>query len=210
MKIRLRLALALSLLLLPGGVFALDKPAPTSPGKYAEWGGEIDELEIVAPFKLADYSSIVVEPFDASATPLPEEKDNTYAPVKNVLARTAPPFVEGLSGELKKPAAAVGETGKSAGAGVLVVRGKVVTMDPGSKAARYWGGFGAGAARTELQGEVVDGGSRQGPLPLPPGAPLRDRPDGRGLREAAGPQPPRHRPGRRRGPEALLSPPPLP
>jgi hypothetical protein len=101
----------------------------------------------------------VGEPFDASATPLPEEDDNTYAPVKNVLARTAPPFVEGLSGELGKPSASVGEKGQKAGAGALVVRGKVVTMDPGSKAARYWGGFGAGAARTELQGEVVDGGS---------------------------------------------------
>jgi hypothetical protein len=29
-------------------------------------------------------------------------------------------------------------------------------MDPGSQAARYWGGFGAGAARTEVEGEVVD------------------------------------------------------
>jgi hypothetical protein len=160
MKIRLRLALALSLLLLPGGAaFAKDKPAPTSPGKYTEWGGEIDELEIVAPFKLADYKSIVVEPFDTSSTPLPEEKDNTYEPVKNVLARTAPPFVEGLSGELSHPSASAGEKGQKAGAGTLVIRGKVVSMDPGSKAARYWAGFGAGAARAEIQGEVVDGGS---------------------------------------------------
>jgi hypothetical protein len=159
MKNWLRFALLVSLLALPGGAFAKDKPAPTSPGKYTEWGGEIDELEIVAPFKLADYKSIVVEPFDTSATPLPEEKDNTYEPVKNVLARTAPPFVEGLSGELGHPSASAREKGQKAGAGALVIRGKVVSMDPGSKVARYWAGFGAGAARAEIQGEVVDGGS---------------------------------------------------
>jgi uncharacterized protein DUF4410 len=32
-------------------------------------------------------------------------------------------------------------------------------MDPGSRAARYWAGFGAGAARTKLVGEVADAAS---------------------------------------------------
>ena len=30
-------------------------------------------------------------------------------------------------------------------------------MDPGSKAKRYFAGFGAGAARTKVSGEIVDG-----------------------------------------------------
>jgi len=159
MKTWLCLAFALALLALPDGTaLARGKKnaVPTTPGKYTDWNDEVDELEIVEPFKLADYDRIVVEPFDSSATELPEEKDNTYTPVKNVLARAAAPFVEGLSGELSKPPAAVGETGEKAAPGALVVRGKVLTMDPGSKAARYWAGFGAGAARTEIQGEVVD------------------------------------------------------
>lgn len=157
MKTLLRLALALTILAAPGSTaFAKKKAAPTAPGKYTDWAGEVDELEIVEPFKLADYDRIVVEPFDTSATPLPEAKDNTYTPVKNVLASVAPPFAEGLSGELSKPPAEVGEAGKKAEPGALVVRGKVVTMDPGSQAARYWAGFGAGAARTDIEGEVVD------------------------------------------------------
>jgi hypothetical protein len=158
MKTLLRLTLALAVLAAPGSVaFAKKKaPAPTAPGKYTDWNGEVDELEIVEPFKLADYDRIVVEPFDTSETPLPEEKDNTYTPVKNVLASVTPPFVEGLSGDLAKPPAEVGEAGKKAEAGALVVRGKVFEMDPGSKAARYWAGFGAGAARTGIEGEVVD------------------------------------------------------
>jgi hypothetical protein len=32
-------------------------------------------------------------------------------------------------------------------------------MDPGSRAARYWAGFGAGAARTKVEGELVDAAS---------------------------------------------------
>ena len=156
MKTYLRLVLALLILAAPGSAaFAKKKPAPTAPGKYTEWDGEIDELEIVQSFKLADYDRVVVEPFDTSATPLPEEKDNTYAPVKNVLARVTPPFVEGLAGELSKPAE-VGEKGKKAEPGTLLVHGKVLNMDPGSKAARYWAGYGAGAARTEIEGDVTD------------------------------------------------------
>ncbi len=159
MKTWLRIALAVAVLAAPASVaFAKKKPAPTTPGKYTDWAGEIDELEIAEPFKLAGYERIVVEPFDTSETPLPEENDNTWAPVKSVLANVTPPFVEGLSGELPKPPAVVGEAGK-AEPGSLVVRGKVVTMDPGSQAARYWGGFGAGAARTEIAGEVVDAGT---------------------------------------------------
>jgi uncharacterized protein DUF4410 len=160
MKTCLRLVLALAVLAAPASeAFAKKKPAPTAPGKYTEWDGEVDTLEIVEPFKLADYSRIVVESFDTSATPLPEEKDNTYAPVKNVLARTAPPFVEGLSGNLPKPPAVAGEVEKKPEPGSLLVRGKVILMDPGSQAARYWAGFGAGAARTGIDGEVVDAGT---------------------------------------------------
>ena len=161
MKIWLRIALALALLALPGAAFAKDKKpaAPAAPGKYTEWGGDIDELEILEPFRLADYNHVAVEPFDTSGTPLPEANDNSYEPAKRVLAQVAHSFVQGFSEALPKPQAAVVEPGKEAGPGTLVVRGKVTTMDPGSKAARYWGGFGAGAARSEISGEVVDGGS---------------------------------------------------
>jgi len=39
---------------------------------------------------------------------------------------------------------------------VLVVRGKVTQMNPGSKALRYWVSFGAGQSRVEVSGEVID------------------------------------------------------
>lgn len=161
MKIWLSLALALSLFAVPGGASARSKPAPTAPGRYTDWGGDIDELEILAPFRLGDYDRVVVEPLDVSATPLPEPNDNTYLPVRRVLARAAEPFVEGLA-ELQQPVL-VGRVRRPEG-GALVIRGRVLKMDPGSQAARYWAGFGAGAAKTEIAAEVVD--SRTGEILL--------------------------------------------
>jgi hypothetical protein len=158
MKFGLRRALVLGLLtLLPAtAAFARKHPAPTTPGKYTDWDGEMDELEVVATFKLSDYKGIVVETFDTSSTPLPDKDDNTYEPVQYTLAHATLPFTDGLASQLQKPVT-VAEPGKKAGAGELRVRSKVTEMDPGSQAARYWAGFGAGAARTEIAGEVVDG-----------------------------------------------------
>jgi hypothetical protein len=39
------------------------------------------------------------------------------------------------------------------------VRARITKSDPGSQAARYWGGFGAGAAKVGISGEIVDGAS---------------------------------------------------
>ncbi|HVG10349.1 MAG TPA: DUF4410 domain-containing protein [Thermoanaerobaculia bacterium] len=156
-KTLLRLSLALvflSLLALPLAARKGKGPS-TEPGKYEEWNDEIDELEVVQTFKLSDYSKVIVEPFDTEGTPLPEKDDNTYEPVQQVLKDPAGPFAEGLTEELGgKITVSQGSGGK--GGGTLIVRNKMLHLDPGSKAARYWAGFGAGAARAEVSGEVVD------------------------------------------------------
>jgi hypothetical protein len=133
--------------------------APTAPGKYTEWNGEIDELEVVQKFKLADYSKVVVQPFDTKDTPLPGKDDNTYAAVQGVLAAPTGPFTQGLSGELGDRVAV--SQGSEGGEKTLFVRGKVASMEPGSRAKRFWGGFGAGAANGGIEGEVVDAATGQ-------------------------------------------------
>lgn len=133
---------------------AKKKGASTAPGKYEDWQDEIDVLEIVQTFQRSAYAKIVVSGLDTSKTPLPDADDNTYEPVKEVLADPVSSFVEGLS----KGSGMRVEKGKG-GAGALVVSGVVEEMDPGSRSARYWGGFGAGAARTVLRLEVKDGAS---------------------------------------------------
>ena len=154
----LRLSLALALLTLlasPLQAARKGKGPSTEPGRYTEWNEEIDELEIVETFKLSDYTKVVVEPFDTDETPLPEKDDNTYEPVQQVLKAPAGPFAEGLGGEMEGKITVSQGSGEKGG-GTLIVRNKLLTLDPGSRAARYWAGFGAGAARVEVSGEVVD------------------------------------------------------
>ncbi len=129
-------------------------PVTTQPGKYTSWGPDIDELEILKTFKFADYAKIVVVPFDTSEAKLPEKDDNTYEPVKTVLASATEGFIQGLRGGVEAKVTMDEKPGK--GADTLVIRGKVITLDPGSKAARYWAGFGAGAARAKIEGEIRD------------------------------------------------------
>lgn len=133
--------------------------APTAPGTYTDWGGELDSLEIVETFSLGDYQRLAVGELDTGGTPLPEPDDNSYAPVQEVLADVTSPLVEGLLESEVGLSVAAQKGAAPAGAGGLLLRGHVVEMDPGSRAARYWGGFGAGAARTKIEGELVDSAS---------------------------------------------------
>ncbi len=125
----------------------------TAPGTYTDWKDEIDKLKIHETFQYSSYSKVVVSGLDTSKTSLPEKDDNTYEPVKEVLKDPVSPFLEGLAKEGVKASKG------AASSGTLVVSGVVEEMDPGSKAARYWAGFGAGAARTKLVITVKDGGS---------------------------------------------------
>jgi hypothetical protein len=153
--LRLFLVLALlPLLALPADA-RKPKAASTAPGKYVDWKDEIDELEIVETFKLSDYSKVAVEAFDTEDVELPEKDDNTYGPVKAVLVDPAGPFAQGLANALENGIDVSRASGKEGGK-VLIVRARVEEMGPGSRAARYWAGFGAGAARAKLVGEVVD------------------------------------------------------
>jgi hypothetical protein len=135
------------------------KASATEPGTYKEWKDEIDELEIVQSFKLSDYSRIVIAPLDTDETPLPEKGDNTYHPVKQVLADPDDAFIEGVRNEMEGSLKV--EKGSKGGPGALLVRARIEEMDPGSQAARYFAGFGAGSARTKIVGEIIDGGTKE-------------------------------------------------
>ncbi len=147
-------ALLVLALVLPAAADARRKRASTEPGEYEDWKGDIDQLEIVQTFSMSDYPKIYIAKFDSSETELPEEDDNTYEPVLQVLASPEPSLVRGLREEMEGVTI---EQGK--GRDGLVVETIVLECDPGSRAARYWAGFGAGAARTKLSIVVKDGRS---------------------------------------------------
>lgn len=43
----------------------------------------------------------------------------------------------------------------------LVIRARVTKLDPGSRAARYWAAFGAGAVKIAMTGEIIDAASNK-------------------------------------------------
>jgi hypothetical protein len=130
--------------------------ATTAPGKYQEWGPDIDSIEIVKSFKFSDYARVVVERLDGTATPKPEDADLTEK-FEKVKANATEPFLEGIRKGLPAAAMAAAQPG---GDRVLLVRGKITTLDPGSRSKRmFFGMYGAGAARAAITGEIVDASS---------------------------------------------------
>lgn len=125
-----------------------------------DWRGLIDSFVLVRDFNLADYSKIVVDRLDTSETRLPPKDENTYQPTYLVLKGSSDIFVMGMKEaflDAKHPLepVALNDAGRT-DSKVLLIRGKVTQMNPGSKALRYWVSFGAGQSRVEISGEVVD------------------------------------------------------
>lgn len=149
-KLRITLVLLLTIVsAIPAFARGKKNPATTEPGSYKEWGPNIDEIEIVKKFNFRDYSKVVVKPVDTSTV------DTADKAVAEAVGAATDEFAGQLGKEVKAPVS-VEEKPKKA-ADTLVIRTKVTSVDPGSRAARYWGGFGAGAAVVKMEGEIVDG-----------------------------------------------------
>jgi uncharacterized protein DUF4410 len=125
---------------------------PTTPGTYHDWH-DVDEVTIIQPFNASSYSQIAVESFDSAGVKLPDPNDNTYRAVLLAVRSMKPAFMEGVARNAKRK---VGVTGS---AKTLVIRARLTKVDPGSQAARYVVGFGAGAVKIAIAGEIVDGAS---------------------------------------------------
>lgn len=123
-------------------------------GTYRDWH-DIDEVTILQPFDPSSYDQIAVESFDSSGVKLPEADDNTYRAVQSALRAIKPAFIEGLQRKAQRKAGAA-RSGKT-----LIVRARLTKVDPGSQAARYFSGFGAGAVKIAMAGEIIDGASQK-------------------------------------------------
>jgi hypothetical protein len=134
----------------------------TTPGTYRDWNGDVDEVTIVQPFRLDSYNDIAVESFDITGVPLPNPKENTYQAVRSALSRIKPAFIEGFQRNLRhKPGANDPANHSRTRPNTLVIRARLIKVDPGSQAARYFGGFGAGAVKIAIVGEIIDASSRK-------------------------------------------------
>jgi Domain of unknown function (DUF4410) len=123
--------------------------APSAPGTYRDWH-DVDEVTIIRPFNAAAYSQIAVESFDSVGVKLPPVNDNTYRAVQSAIRMMKPAFMDGLAQKAQR------KTNANAPGKVLVVRARLTKVDPGSQAARYFLGFGAGAVKIAIAGEIID------------------------------------------------------
>jgi hypothetical protein len=133
---------------------ALAAKESTAPGTYRDWH-DVDEVTIIRPFVAANYAQIAVESFDNRRVKLPPANDNTHEAVQLALQRMKPAFIQGVSEKAKR------KTAGNAPGKTLVIRARLTKVDPGSQAARLFVGFGAGAVKIAMIGEIVDGASGQ-------------------------------------------------
>ena len=131
--------------------------ASTAPGKYTSWGeDEVDEIEVVTAFKFADYTGVSVAPLDTSKAPPGEGKEAKN--VQEAIAGVDASFLEGVIKGVSSHSKVAVQRGEGSGH-ALLIKGTVIELNPGSKGARMGVGFGAGAARAKLTGEVVEADS---------------------------------------------------
>lgn len=126
-----------------------------APGSYHDWH-DIDEVFILQPFAGSQYDTIAVENFDTSRVQLPPADDNTFRAVQQALRDMKPAFIDRLTKNARRRRASRRQSGRT-----LLIRARLTKVDPGSQAARYWAGFGAGAVKIQIAGEVVDASSGQ-------------------------------------------------
>lgn len=127
--------------------------------------GALDRIELFVQSIEAPPSTIVaMKPFDASLADLgtggkdgkqtrQEEARTMQSEGPRVLAER---FASALTGSGPFKQVVVLKEGESAPAGALVLSGKFVTLDPGSRAKRYFAGFGAGKSSVKVAGTVTD------------------------------------------------------
>jgi hypothetical protein len=131
--------------------------------------GALDKIELfVASLEKPGDLTIVIKPFDASGAELgtggkdgKEARQQEAKTMQNegprVLAdRLAATLTESKS--FKQVQVAKGD--EAAPAGGLVIEGKFLRLDPGSRAKRYFAGFGAGKSSVEVAGSVKDANGR--------------------------------------------------
>jgi hypothetical protein len=131
--------------------------------------GALDHIEVFVP-TLEQGSSLVVvmRPFDASAADLGTGgkggKDTRQDESKTMQNEGPRVLGERFVSTLEKSGPFKGvrmlTADEAVPEGALVVEGKFVTLDPGSRAKRYFAGFGAGKSSVKVSGIVKDSTGR--------------------------------------------------
>ena len=124
--------------------------APTAPGAYRNWRGEIDQVVVNHSFRADDYQDIQVDPLDITNVTVPERKGESRPATIAVLPSLKSAFMDGLQKDLRRRKPASGSAGK-----VLLIRVHLTKADPGTRFPQL-GDFKANSAKLAVSGEVID------------------------------------------------------
>jgi hypothetical protein len=139
-----------------------------SPVKTIE-DGALDRIELyVRALENPTTTVVVIKPFDTSIADLGtggKEGKDTRQQEAQTMTREGPKvladkFVTTLTSSGPYKEVRVLEADAAVPAGALVVEGKFVTIDPGSRTKRYLVGFGAGKSSVKVSGLVKDAGGK--------------------------------------------------
>ena len=131
--------------------------------------GALDHIVLfVAALEQGPNLNVVIKPFDASASDLgtgsKDGKDARQQEAKTMQNEGPRVLAERFVSTLEKSgpfkSIRVLKADEAVPDGALVVEGKFVTLDPGSRAKRYFAGFGAGKSSVKVAGAVKDSTGR--------------------------------------------------
>jgi hypothetical protein len=132
--------------------------------------GALDRIELlVRSIENPANLTVVIRPFDATAADLgtgakdgKETRQQEAQTMKSEGPRVlAERFVATLQTSGPFKAVRMLKADEAVPDGALVVDGKFVTIDPGSRAKRYFAGFGAGKSSVKVTGTVKDSSNRE-------------------------------------------------
>ena len=130
-------------------------------------GGVLDRIELFAKdLGPAPPGLVAIVPFDATKTDLgtggQDGKQARQEEAKTMQAEGPRVLAERCAAALKESGVfkdvVVVKAGETPPAEALVITGTFLTLDPGSRAKRYFAGFGAGKSSVKVAGTVKDAG----------------------------------------------------
>ena len=121
--------------------------------------GALDMIKLYVEKLPSTTAPVVIHPFSATEADI-TEGDKTSDDVKTMFKEGPPLLAESFVTSMKKlgPFTEVSVGSGKAPAGALVVEGKFTELEPGSRAARIWAGYGGGKSAVTAKGTVkIDG-----------------------------------------------------
>ncbi len=124
--------------------------APTEPGVYRKWDGEIDEVAVKRAFRADDFQDIQVEPLDIANVTVPERAGESRSATIAALPSLKPAFMDGMQKNLRQRAQGSAPAGRA-----LLIRVHITKADPGTRSPKF-GDVKGNAAKLAVRGEVID------------------------------------------------------